>query len=85
MGAIFKIAPDMAGSTFGQNAISFIPQTSPRFKKKLWGKIEWGDHVYKDDGCSLELEFVKEANQKVRLIPLFRKLHAMDFAANTSL
>ena len=55
MGAIFKIAPDVAGASFGWNAIFFILPTSPRFKKKVVGKNGVGDQVHKED----DLCFVK--------------------------
>ena len=41
MGAIIKIALDVAGSTFGRDAIFFILPTSPQFKRryrKKWSR-----------------------------------------------
>ena len=56
MGAIFKIAPNVAASAFGRDAISFILPTSPWLKK----------------GCGKELsgktKFIKRMGRCLKLV-----------------
>ena len=52
MGTIFKIALDMAGSTFDWDAIFSFCQPAHN-SKKVAGKIKWGEQVYKDDDVNI--------------------------------